>query len=237
MTTTDLRWWQRLTAPARRLRWAAAGWSSQRDRAFHDELFADQLYDPFSASYPGYLTIRRFADHAERHLADARAVVDLGCGPGEITCELAQRRPGVQFTGLDHSDVAIERARGHAARLGLSNVAFEIADVERFAPAPAVDLVVMFDAFHHVLDPAAFLARLKAAGCRVFLIEPAGTWLGQWDHRLDLDWVPSTVREMRRRLEYQFGLGAEPSSERQAPGAETRAPSAESRDRQNAATH
>jgi hypothetical protein len=34
------------------------------DREFHDALFSPQQYDPFTFAYPGYLTIRRFADLA-----------------------------------------------------------------------------------------------------------------------------------------------------------------------------
>ena len=162
---------------------------------------------------PAILTIRRFADHAERHFDAVRTVVDLGCGPGEITCELARRRPSVTFLGVDHSDVAIARARTHAARLGLTNVTFESGDIERFTPAGRVDLVVMFDAFHHALDANALVSRLQRSCDRFFLIEPAGTWLGQWDYRTDLDWVSIAIREIRERLEYQFGLDVPGASE------------------------
>jgi len=205
VSVTSASWWQRLTWPIRRLRWRSATWSAATDRAFHDELFGGQDYDPFSLSYPGYLTIRRFADHAERHFDGVRTVVDLGCGPGEITCELARRRPDIQFVGIDHSEAALGRARANAARLGLTNVTFGAGDVERHEPASDVDLVVMFDAFHHVLDPAAFVTRVGARASKFFLIEPAGTWLGQWDRRMDLDWVPATIRQMRERLEHQVG--------------------------------
>jgi hypothetical protein len=45
--------------------------------------FGAQAHDPFSPSYPGYITIQRFADLAAAHLHDATRVLDLGCGPGE----------------------------------------------------------------------------------------------------------------------------------------------------------
>jgi len=212
VSLTDAPWWQRLTWPVRRLRWRAATWTPATDRAFHDELFGAQDYDPFSPSYPGYLTIRRFADHAERHLDGVRTLVDLGCGPGEITCELARRRPDIRVVGLDHSEAALARARANAARLGLTSVRFEAGDVERYEPGDDVDLVVMFDAFHHVIDPAAFVSRVGMHVSKFFLIEPAGTWLGQWDHRGDLDWMPATIRQIRERLEHQFGLSGPPGA-------------------------
>ena len=198
-----------LTAPLRRLRWAIASWSPARDREFHDALFRGKTYDPLSSSYPGYLTIRRFADHAEGHFADVQVAVDLGCGPGEITCELARRHPGIQFLGIDHSDVAVARARALAERLGLRNALFERGDLETYTPNGRVDLVMMFDAFHHVLAPAPFLARVGAHCPRFFLVEPVGTWSGTWARRSDLDWLPVTLGQIRQRLEYQFGLDGE----------------------------
>jgi SAM-dependent methyltransferase len=198
-----------LTAPLRRLRWAIASWSPARDREFHDALFRGKTYDPLSPSYPGYLTIRRFADHAERHFTEVQVAVDLGCGPGEITCELARRHPGIQFLGIDHSDVAVARARALAERVGLPNAEFERGDLETYTPVGQVDLVMMFDAFHHVLAPVPFLARVGAHCSRFFLVEPAGTWSGTWARRSDLDWLPLTLGQIRQRLEYQFGLDAE----------------------------
>ena len=36
-------------------------WSTASDREFHDALFSASQHDPFNRSYPGYVTIRRFA--------------------------------------------------------------------------------------------------------------------------------------------------------------------------------
>ncbi len=180
-------------------------------------MFAPQRHDPFSPSYPGYLTIRRFADLAAQHLDGVRSVLDLGCGPGEITCELARRRPDIRFTGFDHSRVAIERARENARRLGLENMGFQPADLDALTLDQSVDLIVMFDAFHHVLDPAAFLSRVQPFCSRLFLVEPAGTWTGQWDRRHDLDWLPATVFQIADRLEYEFDRRSSASSPLPSP--------------------
>jgi len=200
--------WSRLTAPLRRARWKAARWSTASDRAFHDALFAAGQYDPFTFSYPGYLTIRRFADLAQEKLGGARRVLDLGCGPGEITCELARRLPDIRFTGVDHSTAAVTRGRAHATRLGLTNVEFQTGDLETFLPAEPVDAVLMFDAFHHLLQPEAFVERLRRQSQRFFLIEPAGDWKGSWNRDFDLDWLPLSLFRIRDRLEQQLGIEA-----------------------------
>ena len=168
----ESRVWQHLSAPVRRARWLLAGWSSKGDREFHDRLFDAQQHDPFSRSYPGYLTIRRFADLAQHHFTGVASAVDLGCGPGEITCELARRLSDVRFTGVDHSQAAIRRARAHAERLGLQNVSFEVGDIEHYIPGAPVDLVMMFDSFHHVLNPGAFVQRVRTRSRSFFSSSP-----------------------------------------------------------------
>lgn len=201
----------RLGALLRRARWRASRWSADADRDFHDALFSPQHYDPFTFAYPGYTTIRRFADLASERLRGAARAADLGCGPGEITCELARRHPGIRFTGIDHSPAAIERARAHAAALGLHNVAFEAGDIARPGAAGGADIVLMFDAFHHLLDPAAFV---RASGVdRFLLVEPAGTWTGGWQRTLDLDWIAGALDDIRARLLWEIGERA-PAVER-----------------------
>jgi SAM-dependent methyltransferase len=207
-------WW--LAEAARRLRALRKGWTSQSDQAFHDALFAGGPEDPFSFSYPGYLTIRRFADLVSPLLREGDFAVDLGCGPGEITCELARRHPDVTFAGVDHSRVAIERARGHADRLGLENVVFERADVERHAPPRDIDIVLMFDAFHHLTHPSELVHRLRSGGTRFALIEPQGDWLGRWRRELDVDWLISDLEKIRVRLALTTG---EPEVPREPSGA------------------
>lgn len=189
---------------ARFVRARRAGWSAETDRAFHDEIFATQRHDPFDPSYPGSVTIRRFADLASSYVSRETEVHDLGCGPGEITCELARRFPAIRFRGLDHSGAAIERARQLAESAGLSNVSFDRVDVSTARVDDSAGLVAMFDAFHHMPDPGAFLAR-NAHVPRWFLIEPAGDALGRWKYRHDLDWVPVELDKLRWRVEHELG--------------------------------
>lgn len=134
------------------------------------------------------------------------SVLDLGCGPAEITCELARRLPDVRFTGIDQSEQAIRAARENAARLALTNITFEVADVESYVPPSPVDVICMFDAFHHLLAPKAFVDRMRAHARAFLLIEPAGKWTGQWDRRFDLDWIAEAVAGIRMRMEHHFGL-------------------------------
>ncbi len=70
-------------------------------------------------------------------------IVDLGCGPGNVTAILAQRWPGAAVTGLDGSEAMLERAR--AAAPGCRFVAGSFAD---WTPPEPVDLLYSNAALH-----------------------------------------------------------------------------------------
>jgi SAM-dependent methyltransferase len=201
-----------IRAAVRRLRARRKDWSPEKDREYHDGLFRSQEYNPFNFSYPGYITIRRFADLASPFLEDLRSVLDLGCGPAEITCELARRHPDLTFLGVDHSAAGIKRARSNASLLGLSNVSFEVAPIEEFLPARPFDLVAMFDAFHHLADPKSLVLRMTDSVSRFLLVEPRGDWKGSWRKDLDLDWLPLELDKIRSRLAPLTGEAPDPAT-------------------------
>jgi len=203
--------WRRLarlpSLAIRQLRWQRGAWSKDSDRDYHEQLYDAQDYDAFSPDYPGYVTIRRFADHVGVLLPSAGTVLDVGCGPGEITCELARRHPRLAFMGIDHSAQAIARATRNASRLSLTNVRFAVGDAEQLAAQETFALVTMFDAFHHLERPRDFLGWLRTRTTRCVLIEPAGTWSGSWARGLDFDWLLGDLASVRDRIEAACGVG------------------------------
>ena len=71
---------------------------------------------------------RPFLDLLARVGADRpRSVVDLGCGPGNLTRLLAQRWPDADVVGLDSSADMIERASA------IEGIAWEVADLRDWA--------------------------------------------------------------------------------------------------------
>ncbi|GAA1795566.1 methyltransferase domain-containing protein [Nocardioides hankookensis] len=81
---------------------------------------------------------RPFVDLVARIAATApRTVVDLGCGPGNLTALLAERWPGADVLGLDSSPEMIGKAR----ELG-GGLRFQVADLRSWAPAEPVDVLV-----------------------------------------------------------------------------------------------
>jgi trans-aconitate 2-methyltransferase len=69
---------------------------------------------------------------------DPRDVVDLGCGPGQLTATLADRWPDASVVGVDSSADMIDAARAHEGE----RVRFELADVRTWSPSRPVDVIV-----------------------------------------------------------------------------------------------
>ena len=69
---------------------------------------------------------------------DVDRVVDLGCGPGNLTGLLNERWPSSDVLGLDSSGEMIARAR----ESGLSGVRYEVADLREWQPDRPVDVLV-----------------------------------------------------------------------------------------------
>jgi trans-aconitate 2-methyltransferase len=114
---------------------------------------------------------------ADKHLArleldGAERVLDIGCGEGKITAEIAQRVANGSVLGIDPSTRMISFARSHFPRSAYPNLGFEIADARALPYRGAFDLVVSFNALHWVHDQDAVLRGIRAAlkrGGRTFL--------------------------------------------------------------------
>ncbi len=63
-------------------------------------------------------------------MAPDATVLDVGCGAGGTTCELARRAPAGGATGVDLSARLLDVARRRAAADGVANVRFEQADAQ-----------------------------------------------------------------------------------------------------------
>ncbi|WP_432112178.1 class I SAM-dependent methyltransferase [Streptomyces sp. YPW6] len=87
--------------------------------------------------------------------------LDVGTGQGHVVNLLARAFPASRFTGVDMSEGGIAAAREEAARLGLPNARFELADAA--AVTGSYDLVTAFDVIHDLARPAETLAAVAGA--------------------------------------------------------------------------
>jgi trans-aconitate 2-methyltransferase len=124
------------------------------------------MWDPAVYHRFGRERSRPFTDLLTRVAAtEPRAVVDLGCGPGELTATLAGRWPGARIAGIDSSPEMISRARATA-----SGVEFRVGDVREWTPEPDVDVVVSNAVLQWVPGHRDLLTAWTAA-------LPAGAWI------------------------------------------------------------
>ena len=133
---------------------------------------------------------RPFVDLLSRvRAADPRTVVDLGCGPGQLTATLAQRWPNAQVRGLDSSPSMIERAGEHAG----DRMSFSVVDARDWRPESPVDVLVSNATLQWIPGHRALLAGWVEA------LAPGG-WLAFQ--------VPGNFEEPSHRLLHE--LAAEP---------------------------
>ena len=88
------------------------------------------------------------------HLKPGLSVLDVGCGPGTITADLAARVTPGSVTAVDQSAGVLGVARAEVQQHGLSNVSFATADVHRLDfPDGTFDVVHAHQVLQHVADP------------------------------------------------------------------------------------
>jgi ubiquinone/menaquinone biosynthesis C-methylase UbiE len=102
--------------------------------------------------------------------------LDLGCGGGEVTFEMAKLvGPDGLVTGIDMDETKISLGRGAATDRGVDNVEFRAANVNDWNEADAYDLVFSRFLLQHLSDPVDLLRRMWAGVRRggVLVVEDA----------------------------------------------------------------
>ena len=101
-------------------------------------------------------------------LPDGLSVVDLGCGDGSLTVEMA--RFAVRVIGVDINPEVLVSARHRIDRLGLKNVSLMVEDVSQLPiDSDSIDIAFFSQSHHHLTDPSSgFLEATK-------ILRPGGT--------------------------------------------------------------
>ena len=108
-------------------------------------------------------TAENSAPHLLPHLEAGQRVLDVGCGPGTITLDLARAVAPGPVVGIDAAPDAIDAAIAARDEAGLSDaVTLSVGDVYALdAPDDAFDVVHAHQVLQHLTDPVAALREMR----------------------------------------------------------------------------
>jgi SAM-dependent methyltransferase len=146
------------------------------------------LYDAARQGYPGEIVDALLANAA---VGRGGAVLEIGCGTGQLTRQLAGR--ALRLTAIDIGPAMVQVAQRNVAD---STARFQVCSFEDFAGCGPFDLIVSATAFHWV-DPGVGLA--KAA----WLLRPGGWLAPLMTQERYPEPLGSTLRELWMRYSRQ----------------------------------
>lgn len=107
-------------------------------------------------------TVENSAPHLVDRLEPGQTLLDVGCGPGTITVDLARRLAPGTVVGLDSVPEIVAAADGLRVGAHLHNCRFEVGDVYALDhPDGAFDVVHAHQVLQHLTDPVAALAEMR----------------------------------------------------------------------------
>jgi ubiquinone/menaquinone biosynthesis C-methylase UbiE len=146
------------------------------------------------------------------HLVPGSSLLDIGCGPGTITLDLAAAVAPGRVLGLDVVPEPLDAARANAEARGDRTTEFALGDVyDLDLPDDSVDLVHAHQVLQHLSDPVAALREMRRV-CR-----PGGLVAARDADYAAMVWYPADPRLDDWLALYEAvarGNDAEPSAAR-----------------------
>lgn len=114
-------------------------------------------------------------------------LLDYGCGPGSYIIPAAELvgASGMVYA-LDIHPLAVRKVQAIASKKGLANVEAVCSDCRTGLPDNSLDMVLLYDTFHVLEDPAGVLEELHR------VLKPGGT-LSFSDHHMKEDEIVSSL--------------------------------------------
>lgn len=142
-------------------------------------------------------TAENSAGYLLPHLLPNTSILDVGCGPGTLTVDLAAHVHPGRVVGVDVAPEVVEQARAHAAEIGATEVSFVAGDLRQLAlPPGSFDIVHAHQVLQHLRDPVAALQAMAT------LTRPGGLVAVRDVMYSSLAWAPRDARLDRWREVY-----------------------------------
>ncbi len=139
-------------------------------------------------------------------------LLDVGCGPGTITVDLARVVAPAEVVGIDVADSVVAEAVAHAKQAGVSNVSFRTGDFRAAGfGVGTFDVVHAHQVLQHLRDPVGALTDMAA------LVRPGGIVAARDSDYPGFIWAPGNAGLERWREVYLAVArrnGAEPEAGR-----------------------
>ena len=136
------------------------------------------------------------------HLLPDHHVLDVGCGPGTITADVAHLVPQGRVIGGDAVESVVSQARELAESRGLSNLSFQTLDGNALPFEDAsFDIAFCHQVLQHVKDPVGLLREMRR------VVKPGGGIVAARDADFGaFAWYPESALLDRFGLALIFGL-------------------------------
>lgn len=150
------------------------------------------------------------------HLTPGRRLLDIGCGPGTITADLAARLAPGRVTAVEISVAALDRARAEARARGQDNISFTVTDVHSLGlSADTFDLVHAHQVLQHVADPVRALTEMRRVARPGGIVAARDSDYGMFDWSPRLPELDDWLARYRRAAR---ASGGEPDAGRHLTG-------------------
>src|ERR1035438_5649518 len=157
-------------------------------------------------------TAENSAAHLLPYLQPGMTVLDVGCGPGTITADLAALIAPGRLTASEVTADALALAQAEAASRGQGNIDFVVSDVHALEfPAGAFDVVHAHQVLQHVGDPVQALREMRR------VCKPGGLVAVRDSDYRGFTWfpeIPAFDEWMRLYQEAALANGGEPQAGR-----------------------
>jgi len=95
------------------------------------------------------------------NLKGTESVIDIGCGEGKITAEIASQLPGGKILGIDRSNNMIDLAKKNYPQLKYPNLSFKMIDARNLQFKEEFDIVFSNAALHWIKDHSSVISEIK----------------------------------------------------------------------------